>query len=143
MFLNTRRGLPEIEPSASDLAAITDLPWHEAQTHLETRLIEAAAAGTATVHRLPTTIDRRRGECRRMSWEWMRHAACRHEGDPEIFFPLGNRDECTNLALSICQGCPVIRECYEIALAHGFTGIWGGTTEDERDGVRREGVWAA
>jgi len=67
---------------------------------------------------------------------WVQAAACRRE-DPEIFFPAGNRDSYTNIALGVCQRCPVIRACYEAALANGFDGIWGGTTADERAYDRR------
>lgn len=68
---------------------------------------------------------------------WRDHAACREE-DPELFFPVGNRDSSTDLALSICQDCPVLAQCrreaLEIPIPHG---IWGGMTQEAREAVLR------
>ncbi|MET8985905.1 WhiB family transcriptional regulator [Nonomuraea wenchangensis] len=70
---------------------------------------------------------------------WRRRAACR-DVDPELFFPIGN----TGFALKqiaaakqVCGGCHVISACKEWALAVGVVGVWGGTTDTERDAIKR------
>ncbi|KAA2248688.1 WhiB family transcriptional regulator [Solihabitans fulvus] len=68
---------------------------------------------------------------------WRDRAACRSE-DPELFFPVGGRDSLTNLALAICQPCPVLGECRREALETPIQdGIWGGMTEAARDELLR------
>lgn len=72
-----------------------------------------------------------------MSIAWNR-AACRDEGDPEIFFPLNGWDSMTPLALAICASCPIQLDCGDYALITGqVDGIWGGLTEDDRRSIRR------
>ena len=39
-------------------------------------------------------------------------------------------------AKAICATCPVIVECKDWAIKHGEAGVWGGTTERERRGLR-------
>lgn len=73
----------------------------------------------------------------RAEWDWIQAAACRNEGDPEIYHPVSDRDSMTPRALSFCGSCPVRVECLEAALTHGFSGIWGGLTESERDRLLR------
>jgi WhiB family redox-sensing transcriptional regulator len=67
--------------------------------------------------------------------DWWRSAACR-EMDPELFFPVGARGPGAgeiDRAKAICAGCRVRRQCLQYALAtHQMHGVWGGTTEDER-----------
>jgi WhiB family redox-sensing transcriptional regulator len=74
--------------------------------------------------------------------DWWRSAACR-EMDPELFFPVGARGPGAgeiDRAKEVCAGCRVRRQCLQYALAtHQMHGVWGGTTEDERQlRVRRE-----
>ena len=74
--------------------------------------------------------------------DWWRSAACR-EMDPELFFPVGARGPGAgeiDRAKAICAGCRVRRQCLQYALAtHQMHGVWGGTTEEERQlRVRRE-----
>jgi WhiB family transcriptional regulator, redox-sensing transcriptional regulator len=69
--------------------------------------------------------------------DWRHRAICRDE-DPELFFPIS--DDGPSLpqiaeAKSVCLRCPVIRDCRDWARAAGMTGIWGGTTEDERNAL--------
>ncbi|MFD6418460.1 WhiB family transcriptional regulator [Streptomyces sp. NPDC060194] len=70
----------------------------------------------------------------------MREAACLHE-DPELFFPVGQSGPGLSdqqRALAVCAGCPVRAACLEWALEIGRpTGVWGGTTEDDREKLRR------
>jgi WhiB family redox-sensing transcriptional regulator len=67
--------------------------------------------------------------------DWWRWAACR-EADPELFFPVaangpGAREIAR--AKAVCAACRVRRPCLQYALAtHQLHGVWGGTSEDER-----------
>lgn len=76
-----------------------------------------------------------------VSRDWLPLAACRR-ADPEIFFPVADAGtpaghEQVMLALSFCAGCPVRPECLDDALAAGVEhGVWGGTTETERETAR-------
>jgi WhiB family redox-sensing transcriptional regulator len=39
----------------------------------------------------------------------------------------------------ICAECPVVNECLDYAIrTNQDSGIWGGTTEDERKSIRRQ-----
>jgi WhiB family redox-sensing transcriptional regulator len=59
--------------------------------------------------------------------------------DPELFFPLssiGPAVEQVNQAKSVCTRCPVCAQCLDFALATRQPhGIWGGTSEDERQRI--------
>ena len=74
--------------------------------------------------------------------DWWRSAACQ-EADPELFFPVAARgpgvDEIAR-AKAVCATCAVRRQCLQYALAtHQMHGVWGGTTEGERQlQVRRQ-----
>lgn len=85
------------------------------------------------VTRLPT--QRPALESVEEQYDWWRLAACR-EADPELFFPVaahgpGAREVAR--AKAICAVCLVRRQCLQYALAtHQLHGVWGGTSEDER-----------
>ncbi len=72
------------------------------------------------------------------NWEWQERAACA-DVNPDLFFAAeserGSRKHARELlAKSLCMTCPVRRECREHALLVGEAyGVWGGTTEEERD----------
>lgn len=70
--------------------------------------------------------------------DWMEHAAC-IDADPALFFPSSGQPSAP--AKAICRTCPVRFECLEYALVHETTskghGVWGGTTGQERDRIRR------
>ena len=74
------------------------------------------------------------------SADWSDSAACRHH-DPELFFPEGTAGPArreSDQAKQVCQACPVRTPCLDFALRYGHAfGIWGGTTEGERRGIRR------
>ncbi|MGH3261612.1 MAG: WhiB family transcriptional regulator [Trebonia sp.] len=79
------------------------------------------------------------GEERRDWW----HAAACLEADPELFFPVtaqGPGAAETARAKAVCAACAVRRQCLQYALStHQAHGVWGGTTEDERQlHARRE-----
>ena len=84
---------------------------------------------------------------RTFDWDgsgWRDSAACRNT-DPNLFFPAGTTGaavEEIEAAKAICRSCVVQKECLEFALeANQDTGVWGGTTEDERRKIRS--AWLA
>lgn len=74
---------------------------------------------------------------------WREQAACRST-DPELFFPVGSTGpvlEEIQAAKAVCARCPVSQACLQFALdTNQDTGIWGGTTEEERRRLRRSRV---
>jgi WhiB family transcriptional regulator, redox-sensing transcriptional regulator len=68
---------------------------------------------------------------------WMAQAACASHGDPDLWFPDGDRHREAE-AVAICrQECPVPAGCLAYALGNDIeSGVWGGVTEDERRQVR-------
>jgi len=89
-----------------------------------------------------TQVPRQRGAPPQERRDWWESAACL-EADPELFFPVAahgpGRDEIAQ-AKEVCAACRVRRQCLQFALAtRQMHGVWGGTTEDERQlHVRRE-----
>ena len=67
---------------------------------------------------------------------WMDDAACSGCDEPELFHPHGLADA-DPAALAMCRLCPVAAECLQYALDNGESGVWGGTTDKERDYQRR------
>jgi len=66
---------------------------------------------------------------------WMDKGACR-DYPPEWWYP--ERGGNTNQPKRICAECPVRTECLDYALANGeYHGIWGGTSERQRQRMRR------
>jgi WhiB family transcriptional regulator, redox-sensing transcriptional regulator len=58
--------------------------------------------------------------------------------DPELWFPANGDRAAADRAKAICRSCPVRPACLEWALAaNERTGIWGGTTPNERRALRR------
>lgn len=74
--------------------------------------------------------------------EWKAKAACAGTSF-SLFFP--TPDTPTDLvekAKAVCAACPVAEACLEYALeTNQVSGIWGGTTEEERKSLRRK--WLA
>jgi WhiB family redox-sensing transcriptional regulator len=67
----------------------------------------------------------------------MKHGLC-SQVDPELFFPEAGSNM-TKRAKSVCSSCPVMDRCMSYALEHpGIAGVWGGTTERDRDEIRRK-----
>ncbi|WP_331762338.1 WhiB family transcriptional regulator (plasmid) [Streptomyces sp. NBC_01527] len=66
--------------------------------------------------------------------------ACEDE-DPELFFPIGNTGPALlqiEEAKAVCRRCPRMVSCLEGALERNEdSGVWGGTSEDERRSLRR------
>lgn len=74
---------------------------------------------------------------------WRSQARCLGS-DPEMFFPIGGSGKPlaqTKVAKAMCMGCPVQERCLQYALeTNQVTGVWGGTTEEERRAIRRRWV---
>ena len=74
---------------------------------------------------------------------WRSQALCR-DTDPELFFPIGTTGAALlqiEQARAVCRQCPVQADCLDFALAtNQDSGIWGGTSEEERRVLRREFV---
>ena len=68
---------------------------------------------------------------------WRSHARCRNANAAE-FFPsdaLG-----VTAAQALCAACPVRMACLNYALEHRLDhGVWGGTSERERQRIRHAG----
>jgi len=84
---------------------------------------------------------------RSIEWDvedWRERAACR-DTDPDLFFPVGSTgpalEQIVN-AKAVCTTCEAQVSCLEFALAtNQESGIWGGTTEEERRKLRK--AWLA
>lgn len=74
------------------------------------------------------------------AYSWRHDAACRST-EPDLFFPVGT----TGLAIdhiaaakAVCGTCPAQEPCLEFAIeTNQDSGVWGGTSEDERRTLRR------
>ncbi len=86
----------------------------------------------SSAHLLSLTIE---------SDEWRRVAACR-DTDPDLFFPVGTTGpaiEQISTAKAVCAECEAQVDCLEFAIAtNQDSGIWGGTSEDERRQLRKQ-----
>jgi WhiB family redox-sensing transcriptional regulator len=67
--------------------------------------------------------------------DWRDQASCRRL-DPDLFFPVSTSGASLlqiETARRVCERCPVLTACLRWALDAGqVSGIWGGTTEEER-----------
>lgn len=68
---------------------------------------------------------------------WVKEGRCREIGPlDEVFFPDAYKRG--KEAKSICATCPVVAQCLAFALRNDERhGIWGGTTSQEREMIRR------
>ncbi|MCP9213296.1 WhiB family transcriptional regulator [Streptomyces cucumeris] len=65
--------------------------------------------------------------------------AC-EDGDPELFFPTGTTGMAVlqiEEAKAVCRRCPLMESCLQGALERNELGVWGGTDEDDRRGMKR------
>lgn len=72
-------------------------------------------------------------------WEkqdWRKDALCLDQ-DPELFFPLGNKNKDQKRILQakmICYDCPVSEQCLTAGVGYNvYDGIWGGVNMDVRE----------
>lgn len=84
---------------------------------------------------------------RSIEWDtgdWRKVAACR-DTDPDLFFPVGTTGQAIDqieAARAVCGTCEAREHCLEFALAtNQESGVWGGTSEDERRKLRK--AWLA
>ena len=75
--------------------------------------------------------------------DWRENSACR-DTDPDLFFPVGTTGpaiEQIENAKAVCRVCDVQKSCLDYALVtNQDSGIWGGTSEEERRALRRQWV---
>jgi len=74
-----------------------------------------------------------------VSLAWRDRAACRG-ADTDLFFPGRGEAKKQVAAVAYCQTCPVMFECLTYALHfqhRELPGIYGGTTENDREKLRR------
>jgi WhiB family redox-sensing transcriptional regulator len=66
---------------------------------------------------------------------WLAKAACRRE-QIDLFFPISAKS--SGASQLICSTCLAKSECLSYALDHReLSGIWGGTSEEQRVFMRR------
>lgn len=109
--------------------------------------------GRRVGERSPAEAANTSGAPGRHPFEWWRDAACRPGSgiDPELFHgPFRESTQARNTrvaaALQVCAGCPVRGRCLaEVLSFEGFyrSGIWGGTTEDDRRAAAKAARCAA
>lgn len=66
---------------------------------------------------------------------WMADGACVDE-DPDLFFPDPGANRPPARARKLCEGCPVRDRCLSYAVENKQFGVWGGTTEKQREVIR-------
>lgn len=75
--------------------------------------------------------------------DWRDGAACR-DTDPDLFFPVGTTGpalEQIAAAKAVCVQCEAQVACLEFAIiTNQDSGVWGGTSEEERRVLRRQHV---
>jgi WhiB family redox-sensing transcriptional regulator len=67
------------------------------------------------------------------------------EVDPELFFPqesevggvIYSKYVNVSAAKQVCDECPLRIQCLEYAMSSNEIGIWGGTTEAQREGMKK------
>lgn len=72
-----------------------------------------------------------------MNAETVAQASCA-QVDADLWFPEAGESEKAVRAIRICRTCPIETKCRDYALRHYVAGIWGGTTERQRQAIRRE-----
>jgi len=84
---------------------------------------------------------------RTVDWDadaWRNEAACRN-AEPDLFFPIGSTGlavDQIDAAKRVCDACEASSACLDFALAtNQESGVWGGTSEDERRKLRK--AWLA
>lgn len=68
-----------------------------------------------------------------------RDLACRQDGvDPEWFYPGPGGSPAR--AIGVCKRCPAVGDCLQWALDSGQRfGVWGGTTDEDRNRLKAAG----
>lgn len=63
------------------------------------------------------------------------HGACVRHPHPDWWFPERGQDD-ADKALRVCASCPLRFMCREYALTWHEEGVWGGTTDCDREELR-------
>jgi hypothetical protein len=94
-----------------------------------TEFTQLPLAGSAALYPVKA-----RALANRITPGWRDRAACATADDPEAWFPDpdARRSELVGV-LTVCQSCPVRRSCLAAGLLGHEQGVWGGTTETERN----------
>lgn len=75
--------------------------------------------------------------------DWRDGASCR-DTDPDLFFPVGTTGAAVDqiaAAKAVCDACPAKEPCLQFAIENNQdSGVWGGTSEEERRKLRRAWV---
>jgi len=72
----------------------------------------------------------------RRPW-WHSEAACRSHGPSSFIIGRGANAATMNRAKAVCSRCPVTEPCLSYAMADmDLTGVWGGTTAQQRRAMR-------
>lgn len=75
--------------------------------------------------------------------DWRDTAACR-DTDPDLFFPVGSTGLAAQqiiAAKAVCEACASKALCLQFAIENNQdSGVWGGTSEEERRTLRRAWV---
>lgn len=68
---------------------------------------------------------------------WRSGSACANSPHPSLFF---SDDKHSQRAMidSYCNQCPHTSACLDMAMKNNERGVWGGTTEQERQTIRRQ-----
>jgi hypothetical protein len=64
--------------------------------------------------------------------EWRSQANC-HNAESEVFFPPQITIDSVHKAFSYCKPCPVKTECLHLAVVYSYEGIWGCSTQGQRN----------
>ncbi len=68
---------------------------------------------------------------------WWKHAQCEGEDTEQFFAVPNNKGQMPEKLQATCTSCPVRVECLRWAFEKGELGFWGGTTESQREAMRR------
>jgi WhiB family redox-sensing transcriptional regulator len=74
---------------------------------------------------------------------WAGQALCA-QADPDAWFPAKGEHSLAKTAIRICRACPVRAQCLDYALSGAdtwagiATGIWAGTTPQQRNKLRQQ-----
>lgn len=66
---------------------------------------------------------------------WMDNGSCAQVGG-DWWFPEETDSTAGREARLICMGCDVRKQCLSFAVRHHEDGVWGGTTPNQRVGIR-------
>src|SRR5215831_3606009 len=65
--------------------------------------------------------------------DWRLGACFGHSEMQQLFFADTKDRRKVNAAKAVCHSCSIRLPCHDYAFANGEEGIWGGTTEEERN----------